>query len=131
MKSVLANVALKHYLMWRFCFVVLQVSGLKGLTYLDKSKDPKNPAQGTESRDLVTFGEGLVDSVYLEAPSSVELDVGTGEGGGGRGFEGNGERVGVIGKYMLWVAPSTVELDVGTAEGGGGGRGDSCNVKAP
>jgi len=55
-----------------------KVSGLKGLTYLDKSKDPKNPAKGTESRELVTFGEGLVDSVYLEAPSTVELDVGTG-----------------------------------------------------
>ncbi|KIZ00487.1 Putative apospory-associated protein C [Monoraphidium neglectum] len=55
-----------------------KVSGLKGLTYLDKSKDPKNPESKTEERDAVTFGEGLVDSVYLNAPEHVELDVGTG-----------------------------------------------------
>jgi hypothetical protein len=55
-----------------------QVTGLKGLTYLDKSKDPKNPAKATEQRDAVTFGQGLVDSVYLAAPEHVELEVGTG-----------------------------------------------------
>jgi hypothetical protein len=55
------------------------VTGLKGLTYLDKSKDPKNPAKQTEQRDAVTFGQGLVDSVYLAAPEHVELEVGTGE----------------------------------------------------
>jgi hypothetical protein len=55
-----------------------QVTGLKGLTYLDKSKDPKNPAKGTEQREAVTFGQGLVDSVYLAAPEHVELEVGTG-----------------------------------------------------
>jgi hypothetical protein len=55
------------------------VTGLKGLTYLDKSKDPKNPAKGTEQREAVTFGQGLVDSVYLAAPEHVELEVGTGE----------------------------------------------------
>jgi hypothetical protein len=31
----------------------------------------------------VTFGEGLVDSVYLNAPEHVELDVGTGGWGQG------------------------------------------------
>lgn len=55
-----------------------KVKGLKGLTYLDKSADPKNPASKVESRDLVTFGTALVDSVYLNAPEHVELDVGTG-----------------------------------------------------
>jgi hypothetical protein len=66
------------------------VSGLKGLTYLDKSKDPKNPDKRTEDRELVTFGAGLVDSVYLNAPNHVELDVGT----GGAGVVGVGGWVG-------------------------------------
>jgi hypothetical protein len=57
----------------------LQVTGLKGLTYLDKSKDPKNPAKKTEDRDIITFGKDLVDTVYLAAPEHVELDVGTGQ----------------------------------------------------
>lgn len=55
-----------------------QVRGLKGLTYLDKSADPKNPARKTEEREAVTFGAALVDSVYLASPPHVELDVGTG-----------------------------------------------------
>lgn len=54
-----------------------KVTGLKGLTYLDKVKDPKNPSKQTESREEVTFS-GPVDSVYLEAPDHVELEVGTG-----------------------------------------------------
>jgi hypothetical protein len=54
------------------------VKGLKGLTYMDKSKDPKNPEFKTESRELVTFGDALVDSVYTKAPEHVELEVGTG-----------------------------------------------------
>lgn len=58
------------------------MTGLKGLTYLDKSKDPKNPAKGTEQREAVTFGKDLVDSVYLAAPEHVELEVGTGGCGG-------------------------------------------------
>ena len=57
---------------------VASVQGLKGLTYLDKSQDPKNPVEKTENRERVTFGESLVDSVYLNAPEYVELDVGTG-----------------------------------------------------
>jgi hypothetical protein len=54
------------------------VRGLKGLTYLDKSVDPKNPKEMKEDREDVTFGEGLVDSVYRNAPEHVELLVGTG-----------------------------------------------------
>ena len=54
------------------------VRGLKGLKYLDKSEDPESPVEKTEDRDQVTFGEGLVDSVYLNAPDTVELDVATG-----------------------------------------------------
>jgi glucose-6-phosphate 1-epimerase len=55
-----------------------KVRGLKGLTYLDKSADASNPAKKVEARDAVSFGEALVDSVYLDAPPHVELDVGTG-----------------------------------------------------
>jgi glucose-6-phosphate 1-epimerase len=55
-----------------------KVTGLKGLTYMDKSKDPKNPMIKKEDRDGVTFGDALVDSVYVKAPEHVELEVGTG-----------------------------------------------------
>lgn len=54
-----------------------KVLGLKGLTFLDKGKDPKNPETKVETRDQVDF-PGYVDSVYLDAPDHVELDVGTG-----------------------------------------------------
>ena len=54
------------------------VRGLKGLQYLDKSDDPTAPAEKTEDREQVTFGDKLVDSVYLNAPEYVELDVATG-----------------------------------------------------
>lgn len=54
-----------------------KVNGLKGLTYLDKSKDPKKPETKVESREAVTFSS-YTDSVYLDAPEHVELDVGTG-----------------------------------------------------
>jgi len=63
-------------------WLCVQVKGLKGLTYLDKSKDPKNPDFKKEDREAVTFGEALVDSVYVNAPEHVELEVGTGEGDG-------------------------------------------------
>lgn len=39
---------------------------------------PPLPPLSSESRDAVTFGGALVDSVYLNAPEHVELDVGTG-----------------------------------------------------
>jgi len=54
-----------------------KVSGLKGLTYLDKTADATNPPRAVEARDAVTFA-GPVDSVYLGAPGHLELDVGTG-----------------------------------------------------
>jgi len=57
---------------------VAKVRGLKGLTYLDKSKDPQNPEKKVEERDTFGFGESLVDSVFLGAPEHLELDVGTG-----------------------------------------------------
>jgi len=53
------------------------VRGLKGLSYLDKVADPKNPAKKTETADKITFS-GPKDSVYLNAGDQVELDVGTG-----------------------------------------------------
>lgn len=54
-----------------------KVSGLAGLTFLDKTVDANNPPKGKESRSAVTFS-GPVDSVYLGAPGHLELDVGTG-----------------------------------------------------
>ncbi|KAG1677392.1 hypothetical protein FOA52_010772 [Chlamydomonas sp. UWO 241] len=54
-----------------------KVKGLKGLTYLDKSKDAKNPETKTEAADAITFSE-YMDRVYLNTPGHVELDVGTG-----------------------------------------------------
>lgn len=54
-----------------------RVTGLKGLTFLDKGKDPKNPETKTETNDAVTFSS-YVDSVYVNGPDHVELDVGTG-----------------------------------------------------
>lgn len=75
------------------CVVCVQVTGLKGLNYLDKSKDPNNPDKKTEDRDAVTFGEALVDSVYLSAPEHVELEVGTGE----RGRQGGTHKCAAVG----------------------------------
>jgi glucose-6-phosphate 1-epimerase len=54
-----------------------KVSGLKGLTYLDKTADPKKPVEKKEEREEVTF-TGPTDSVYLKAKDYVELDVGSG-----------------------------------------------------
>lgn len=53
------------------------VGGLQGLEYLDKAQNANDPPVKKETRKLVNF-EGLVDSVYLNAPEHVELDVGTG-----------------------------------------------------
>lgn len=53
------------------------VKGLRGLEFLDKVADPEDPKKGKETRDKITF-DGPVDSVYLNAPEQVELDVGTG-----------------------------------------------------
>lgn len=54
------------------------VKGLKGCKTLNKDPDPKNPLEGEEERDLVTF-PGFVDCVYLEAPSELLLDNGLGD----------------------------------------------------
>jgi glucose-6-phosphate 1-epimerase len=54
-----------------------KIKGLKGLEYLSKVPDPKNPTKKTEDREHVNFG-GPTDSVYLRARDYVELDVGTG-----------------------------------------------------
>jgi glucose-6-phosphate 1-epimerase len=54
-----------------------KVRVLKGLSYLDKSKDPSKPESKVEDRDAITFN-GYCDSVYLNSPDHVELDVGTG-----------------------------------------------------
>ena len=52
------------------------LSRVPGLTYLDKGKDPKNPETKVETRDAITFGS-YVDSVYLNAPNHVALEVDT------------------------------------------------------
>ena len=57
---------------------VAKVTGLTGLTYLDKSVDPNSPSVRVEGRKAVAFGAALVDSVYQSAPDTVALDVGTG-----------------------------------------------------
>lgn len=54
------------------------VKGLKGCKTLNKDPDPKNPVEGKEERDVVTF-PGFVDCVYLEAPSELSLDNGLGD----------------------------------------------------
>lgn len=56
----------------------VRVKGLKGKTYLDKVPDPNNPVEKVEEKDAVTFGTGLVDSVYLDTEPETLLDVGTG-----------------------------------------------------
>ncbi|XP_059459198.1 putative glucose-6-phosphate 1-epimerase isoform X1 [Corylus avellana] len=54
------------------------VRGLKGCKTLNKDPDPKNPLEGNEERDLVTF-PGFVDCVYLNAPNELQLDNGLGD----------------------------------------------------
>lgn len=54
------------------------VKGLKGCKTLNKDPDPKNPLEGKEERDVVTF-PGFVDCVYLDAPNELQLDNGLGD----------------------------------------------------
>ena len=54
------------------------VKGMKGMKFLDKSQDSKNPTEKIEDREEVKFGDALIDSVYLDAPEYIQLDVGTG-----------------------------------------------------
>ena len=58
----------------------VQVTGLRGCTYLDKVPDPKVPVRKVESSEAVRFGGGLVDRMYLDTPAEVILEVGTGAG---------------------------------------------------
>ncbi|PWA73880.1 galactose mutarotase-like superfamily protein [Artemisia annua] len=54
------------------------VKGLKGCKTLNKDPDPKNPIEGTEERDIVTY-PGFVDCVYLGAANELYLDNGLGD----------------------------------------------------
>ncbi|GAB4846832.1 hypothetical protein Ancab_025839 [Ancistrocladus abbreviatus] len=54
------------------------VRGLKGLKTLNKDPDPKNPIEGTEERNVVTF-PGFVDCIYLDAPNELYLENGLGD----------------------------------------------------
>ncbi|XAR73855.1 Glucose-6-phosphate 1-epimerase [Bertholletia excelsa] len=54
------------------------VTGLKGCKTLNKDPDPKNPLEGKEERDDVTF-PGFVDCIYLDAPNELLLDNGLGD----------------------------------------------------
>ncbi|CAN1757123.1 Putative glucose-6-phosphate 1-epimerase [Linum perenne] len=54
------------------------VKGLKGCRTLNKDPDPKNPVEGQEDRDVVSF-PGFVDCVYLGAPAELSLDNGLGD----------------------------------------------------
>ncbi|KAK6922701.1 Aldose 1-/Glucose-6-phosphate 1-epimerase [Dillenia turbinata] len=54
------------------------VKGLKGCKTLNKDPDPKNPLEGKEDRDVITF-PGFVDCIYLDAPSEIQLDNGLGD----------------------------------------------------
>ncbi|CAA0839551.1 Galactose mutarotase-like superfamily protein [Striga hermonthica] len=54
------------------------VRGLKGCKTLNKDPDPKNPVEGKEERDVVTF-PGFVDCIYLDAPEELHLNNGLGD----------------------------------------------------
>ncbi|XP_047971739.1 putative glucose-6-phosphate 1-epimerase [Salvia hispanica] len=54
------------------------VKCLKGCKTLNKEPDPRNPVEGKEERDVVTF-LGFVDCIYLDAPDEVHLDNGLGD----------------------------------------------------
>ncbi|XP_024974210.1 putative glucose-6-phosphate 1-epimerase [Cynara cardunculus var. scolymus] len=54
------------------------VRGLKGCKTLNKDPDPKNPVEGKEERDVVTY-PGFVDCVYLGAANELYLDNGLGD----------------------------------------------------
>ena len=95
-----------HFFPWLTClFLLSSVPRVPGLTYLDKGKDPKNPETKVETRDAITFGS-YVDSVYLNAPNHVALEVGRGQQGGRAG--------GLGGRSAAWGAG----LEGGSAAGG-------------
>lgn len=70
------NTALHTY--FRASVTGASVKGLKGCKTLNKDPDPKNPIEGQEDRDAVTF-PGFVDCVYLDAPNELHFDNGLGD----------------------------------------------------
>ncbi|KAK8587083.1 hypothetical protein V6N12_021597 [Hibiscus sabdariffa] len=69
------SAALHSY--FRASITGVSVKGLKGCKTLNKDPDPKNPIEGSEERDAITF-PGFVDCIYLDAPNEVHLDNGLG-----------------------------------------------------
>ncbi|MBA0770097.1 hypothetical protein Gotri_018771 [Gossypium trilobum] len=67
------STALHSY--FRASITGVSVKGLKGCKTLNKDPDPKNPIEGREERDAITF-PGFVDCIYLDAPNEVHLDNG-------------------------------------------------------
>ncbi|KAL5713424.1 glucose-6-phosphate 1-epimerase [Ranunculus cassubicifolius] len=70
------NSALHTY--FRASISGVSVKGLKGCKTLNKDPDPKNPLEGTEDRDGITF-PGFVDCIYLNAPKDIQLENGLGD----------------------------------------------------
>ncbi|MBA0715694.1 hypothetical protein Golax_014580 [Gossypium laxum] len=70
------STALHSY--FRASITGVSVKGLKGCKTLNKDPDPKNPIDGREERDAITF-PGFVDCIYLDAPNEVHLDNGLGD----------------------------------------------------
>ncbi|KAF8047579.1 hypothetical protein N665_2939s0004 [Sinapis alba] len=75
-KAFSFNTALHTY--FRASVTGASVRGLKGCKTLNKDPDPKNPIEGQEDRDAVTF-PGFVDCVYLDAPNELHFDNGLGD----------------------------------------------------
>nr|KJB43277.1 hypothetical protein B456_007G202000 [Gossypium raimondii] len=70
------STALHSY--FRASITGVSVKGLKGCKTLNKDPDPKNPIEGREERDAITF-PGFVDCIYLDASNEVHLDNGLGD----------------------------------------------------
>ncbi|GMH14873.1 hypothetical protein Nepgr_016714 [Nepenthes gracilis] len=63
---------------FRASVTAASVRGLKGCKTLNKDLDPKNPREGEEERDVITF-PGFVDCIYLDAPNELYLENGLGD----------------------------------------------------
>ena len=93
------------------------LSRVPGLTYLDKGKDPKNPETKVETRDAITFGS-YVDSVYLNAPNHVALEVGRVSRGRAGGWVSNrGTEFPTQSAYvtLIYVWSTTEQVGTGAA----------------
>ncbi|MCL7051307.1 hypothetical protein MKW94_023449 [Papaver nudicaule] len=75
-KSFSFNTALHTY--FSASVAGASVKGLLGCKTLNKDPDPKNPLEGKEERDVVSF-PGFVDCVYLNASNELQLDNGLGD----------------------------------------------------